>query len=270
MKKLLFATAALMALSFGGSAVQAADMPVKAVAPIPVYSWTGCYVGVQVGYKWGYSKQTSDGIFGGVFFPLLVGVNLTDNYHVNGAVGGGEAGCQYQWGNWVWGIEVDGSWSAASGQANTSAAAIAQGINPVRRFSTDERWLATARGRLGYAWDKWLWYVTAGVAYSGFDVNNDAAAANIANAAVFNRQPTRVDRSGWIVGFGSEYHVSHGWSVKSEWLYADFGTFHYTDVPSPTGGCLQCFSADVKMQEFIWRIGMNYKFDWYTPVVAKY
>ena len=61
MKKLLLATAALMALSFGGSAVQAADMPVKAVKPIPVFSWTGCYVGVQVGYKWGSSRQEYGG-----------------------------------------------------------------------------------------------------------------------------------------------------------------------------------------------------------------
>ena len=58
MKKLLLASAALMALSFGGNAVQAADMPVKVAKPVPVFSWSGCYVGVQVGYKWGTQPST--------------------------------------------------------------------------------------------------------------------------------------------------------------------------------------------------------------------
>ena len=271
MNKLLLASLALVAVGMTAPA-KAADMPVKYVAPAPVFTWTGCYVGAHVGYKWGQSKQTSDGIFGGVLVPQLVGVDLTDNYNVNGPVGGAQGGCNYQTGAWVWGVEVDGAWSSASGQATTSAAMIALGINPVRRFSTNERWLATARGRLGWAADRWMWYVTGGAAWSGFDVNNDAAAAG----ALFDRQPTRVNRTGWIVGVGTEYALLGGWSVKSELLYANFGTFHYTDVPSPTGGCLQCFSADVKMSEYIWRVGLNYRFDWATfgkgkgPVVAKY
>ena len=115
MKKLLLASAALMALSFGGSAVQAADMPVKA-APIPVFSWSGCYVGVQVGAKWGKSQHVSTGDHNGVVVPGFAG-NLTPEFNVNGALGGGEAGCQVQWGNWVWGVEVDGSWVAAEGQS---------------------------------------------------------------------------------------------------------------------------------------------------------
>jgi hypothetical protein len=154
-------------------------------------------------------------------------------------------------------------------------AMIALGINPVRRFSTNERWLATARGRLGWAADRWMWYVTGGAAWSGFDVNNDAAAAAIANAALFNRQPTRVNRGGWIVGVGTEYALLGGWSVKSEFLYTNFGTFGYTDSPA-ANACVQCYSADVKLHEYIWRVGMNYRFDWASfgkgkgPVVAKY
>ena len=64
-----------------------------------------------------------------------------------------------------------------AGKLATSRRLIALGIDPVRRFSTDQRWLATARGRLGYAADRWMWYVTGGAAWSGFDVNDDAAAA---------------------------------------------------------------------------------------------
>ncbi len=268
MKKLVVATAALMALSFGGNTVQAADMPVKAVAPIPVYSWTGCYVGVQIGYKWGKSRQEYGGLVNGLpnaFAPT--GYDLTGLYNVNGAVGGGEAGCNYQFGNWVWGVEIDGSWSAASGQSGPTLNAINLGANQNFLFKTDERWLATARGRIGYAWDKWFWYVTGGGAWSGFDVNN----FNGTGVATAQRNPSRVSRSGWVVGYGVEYHISHGWSVKSELLYIDYGRLHYGDEPGIVNGCIAgCFNADVRMYEWVWRVGMNYKFDWYTPVVAKY
>jgi len=229
---------------------------------------------VHIGYKWGTSKQTYGGTRAGVpdaFLP--VGADLTGNYNVNGPVGGGQGGCNYQTGNWVWGVEIDAGWADASGQANPTQEAINAGANPGRVFTTNERWLATARGRLGWAADKWLWYVTGGASWTGIDVNNDA----IAVAANANRVPTRVNRNGWIVGVGTEYALLGGWSVKSEWLYANFGTMHYGDEPGIVNGCTAgCANADVKMHEYIWRVGMNYRFDWATfgkgkgPVVAKY
>lgn len=261
MHKLLTAGVALLALGLSVPA-KAADMPVKYVAPAPIFTWTGCYVGVQIGYKWGTSKHTSTGVLDGVFTGPTG--DLTPNFDVNGPVGGGEAGCNYQVGNWVWGIEVDGGWASASGQA--------QDIPPfntdfVRK--TDERWLGTARGRLGYAADKWLWYVTGGAAWTGVDVN----ASNVLAAVPATRFATeRHNKTGWVVGFGTEYALIGGWSVKSEWLYADFGSIHAFDT-TPTGGI---FAADVRLKEFIWRVGMNYRFDWASfgkgkaPVVAKY
>ena len=233
-------------------------MPVKYVAPAPIFTWSGCYVGATVGYKWGTSKQSYGGLFGGVpnaFIPT--GYDLTGNYDVNGPLGGGEVGCNYQVGSWVYGIEVDASWSSASGQADVVSD---PALNPNRRFTTNERWLGTARGRIGYAADKWLWYVTAGGAWSGFDVNN-----YFSGNALGQRVPSRVNRGGWIVGIGSEYALLGGWSVKSEWLYASYGTFHYGDESGLVNGCTfvqKCLNADVKMQEFIWRVGMNYRFDW--------
>ncbi len=259
MNKLLIAGAALLALGLSVPA-KAADMPVKYVAPAPIFTWSGCYVGATVGYKWGTSKQSYGGSVNGLpnaFLPI--GADLSDNYNVNGPLGGGEAGCNYQTGNWVWGVELDGSWADASGQGDAAASAVALGLNNNFRFTTNERWLMTARGRLGWAADKWLWYVTAGAAWSGFDVNN----YNGTGAATAQRAPSRVNRGGWVVGFGSEYALIGGWSVKSEWLYAHFGTFHYGDESGLVNGCTAgCASADVKMNEFIWRVGMNYRFDW--------
>jgi outer membrane immunogenic protein len=273
MKKLLLASLALVAVGMTAPA-NAADMPVKYVAPAPVFTWTGCYVGVHIGYKWGTSKQSYGGLLNGVpnnFLPL--GTDLTDNYDVNGPVGGGQGGCNYQTGNWVWGVEVDGGWSSASGQASTAAGAIALNTNARYLYTTNERWLATARARLGYAADKWLWYVTGGAAWSGFDLNNYDGGGFLGS----QRVPTRVNKTGWVVGVGTEYALLGGWSVKSEWLYANFGTMHYGDEPGIVNSCIfGCFNADVKMHEYIWRVGMNYRFDWATfgkgkgPVVAKY
>jgi outer membrane immunogenic protein len=273
MIKLLSAGVALLALGLSVPA-KAADMPVKYVAPAPVFTWTGCYVGAHVGYKWGTSKQEYGGLVNGVpnaFAP--VGTDLTGNFDVNGPVGGAQGGCNYQTGAWVWGVEVDGGWSSASGQAATAANAIALGANPNFLFTTNERWLATARGRLGYAADRWMWYVTGGAAWSGFDLNN----SNGTGAATAQRQPSRVNKTGWVVGLGTEYALLGGWSVKSEWLYANFGTMRYGDEAGIVNGCTAgCFNADVKMQEYIWRVGLNYRFDWATfgkgkgPVMAKY
>ena len=69
----------------------------------------------QIGYKWGTSKHTYEGLQGGVNFTA--GYGMTPNYNLNGAMGGAEAGCNYQVGSWVYGVEVDGSWSTAEGQA---------------------------------------------------------------------------------------------------------------------------------------------------------
>jgi outer membrane immunogenic protein len=274
MNKLLTAGAALLVLGLSVPA-KAADMPVKYVAPAPVFTWTGCYVGVHIGYKWGQSQQSYGGLQNGNPNPNPpAGIDLTGNYSVNGPVGGAQGGCNYQAGAWVWGVEVDGGWSSASGQA--------QLLNNIYQnydfqfrthlYTTNERWLATARARLGWAADRWMWYVTGGAAWSGFDLNNYDPVQN------FQRQPTRVNKTGWIVGVGSEYALLGGWSVKSELLYANFGTMHYGDEPGIANGCpVLCANADVKMHEYIWRVGMNYRFDWASwgkgkapAVVAKY
>src|SRR5262245_11734674 len=118
MNKLLIASAALLALGLSVPTAKAADMPVKYVAP-SVFTWTGCYVGGQVGYKWGQSKQTYGGTRAGVpdaFLP--VGFDLTGNYNVHGPLAGAQVGCNYQTGNWVWGVEVDYAWANGSDQAN--------------------------------------------------------------------------------------------------------------------------------------------------------
>ena len=254
-----FAAVLAVAVGFGAAKSMAADMPAKAPpARVVAATWSGCYVGVVGGFHRLSSRQEYGGSVNGVpnaFAPT--GFDLTGRYLSHGAEFGGTLGCNHQMGNWVVGIEVDGSYLSASGFGYTDPAAIALGANPSFLYSTDQRWMTTARARIGYASGRWLTYVTGGAAYGGFDVNN----RNGSGAATAQRISTRVDQVGWIVGFGIEHAFLSPWSIKTEFLYADYGSMHYGDEPGIVNGCTAgCFNADVKTTALIWRVGLNYKF----------
>jgi outer membrane immunogenic protein len=237
MKKLFLGSVALVAVSLGTSAAFAADRGVPAYAPppppAPVYTWNGCYVGASAGTLSGNS-QHFDG----------AGVPITNSFDLSGFIGGGQLGCNWQWGAWVFGIEGDGSAVNKSGQ----------GIELARTTwisETQERWFVTARGRLGltnFWWfgDRTLVYVTGGGAWAKID----ASEWNTVNPILTGRQESTT-RSGWTAGGGIEYTLGYGWSVKSEFLYADFGTYNTSSLDR---------SRQVKVQDYIWRAGMNYKF----------
>ena len=107
MKKLLLATTAFVMLA--AVSANAADMAVRpAYAPPPAYSWTGLYWGVNIGYSWGKAKY--DAAIAGVG-----GVSLSED--IDGVIGGGQSGYNYQFGAWVWGFETD---LQASGQKGGS------------------------------------------------------------------------------------------------------------------------------------------------------
>jgi outer membrane immunogenic protein len=251
----------------------AADMPLKAPPPVPVFSWTGCYAGIQGGYGYGRSKQTSAGATNGVA-NVTAGQDITPWFNMIGGMGGGELGCNYQIGLWVWGIEIDASSVAKEGQAQNIAPFTSTWIT-----KTSERWNASARVRLGYAQDKWLWYITGGAIWAGFDINTSRIDISaVVPASLVNIE--RRSRVGWVVGFGTEYAVAYGWSVKWETLYADWGSGNggsssgfraFDGVGASCGTSINCTNRDVRVYEWISRVGLNYKFDWYPgPVVAKY
>ena len=138
MKKLLLTSVALTAL-FGGSAFAADLRPAYKAAPLPppVYSWTGIYWGVNVGYSWGEAKND----------VTLLGVGTASSSRkMDGVIGGFQAGYNYQFGAWVWGFETD---IQASGQKGGETF---PGILPLTTVSTDHKldWFGTSRSRLGF------------------------------------------------------------------------------------------------------------------------
>jgi outer membrane immunogenic protein len=232
MKRLFLGSVALVALGLGAPAF-AAERPVPAYAPPPppppAYTWSGCYVGASAGTSNG-SSQHFDG----------AGVAITNSFDLSGFIGGGQLGCNWQFGAWVIGIEGDGSAVNKSGQGFELA-------RPTWISETQERWFVTARGRLGMTWwDKTMLYVTGGGAWAKID----ASEWNTVNPILTGRQESTT-RSGWTVGGGAEYALGYGWSVKGEFLYADFGTYNTSSLDR---------SRQVQVKDYIWRAGMNYKF----------
>jgi outer membrane immunogenic protein len=279
MKKIGFAIPAALAIAFGGSAALAADMPLKAPPPIVVYNWTGCYVGLSIGENYGRSDgfvNTSASTLGGnPAAPLPPGFNRTGAFNLSGFIGGAYGGCNYQFAGtgWVIGAEVD--WSKTNKEGQVFPVANQQAVqlfgNPNDQWWLQERWLGTARLRLGYAvTDKWLWYVTGGGAWAKVD----ASETILGNPRPPENAFQSTWRGGWTVGAGTEYAVGYGWSIRGEFLYVDLGHgTTFTNIPCCGNQGIDTFTnLRTNLRDYVWRFGMSYKFGWVgkSPVVAKY
>jgi len=252
MKKILLASVALAVLAAPAMAADLKAPVYKAPPPVYVFSWTGCYVGGNIG---GVSvhKEWIDRTPGDPLIGLSYGSHQADSW-----IGGLQAGCNYQFaGGWVIGIEGDGSATQSDGQQ-------VETLFPAFRIQTTEHWMATARGKLGYAWDKWLFYVTGGGAWAELQTNNWNAVFVPAGAGLAAIQKNTVN--GWTVGVGAEYALGYGWSIKGEYQYMEFGTSTFFTPTNP----IALAEFNVKLRQSAVKFGMNYKFDWGGPVVAKY
>jgi outer membrane immunogenic protein len=291
MKTLFVASVAFIALA--GSQASAADMAVKAPPPVvtPVSDWTGFYIGGNIGYGWGNANNAinfaqSATIFGGAPFWTL---GATDRDPVNGVIGGGQIGYNWQVGQYVYGLETDFQGSGQEG-SRALAGALVPGAGllittpvPTTIAYTDRlEWLGTARGRLGFANGGWLFYATGGLAYGDIRANGSAVPAPAVfganGAANWNQSFLKV---GWTAGVGVEQQFLSHWSWKVEYLYVDLGNFTANGT-LPAGNCygspVFCngplpFSgpgtAQAKFSDNIIRLGLNYKFD-LSPVVPNH
>jgi len=235
MNRGLFVFAVLAGLVFVGHA-GAADLPasVPAYAPVAVstYDWTGFYLGINGGGAFGNSNWT-DPIDG-----------ATGNFTVSGALVGGTVGFNYQIGSWVLGVEGDGDWANLSGTTfNASCAGVG--------CTTQSNWLATVRGRAGWAWDRVLFYGTGGAAFA----NVQAAAGALPFSST--------TQAGWTAGVGVEYAIWPNWTAKLEYLFVDLAN-STCGVASCSGGVPPGpgVNTTVSLNENVIRGGFNFKFGW--------
>jgi outer membrane immunogenic protein len=240
MKKLVLGYAGLVLFALSGSAM-AADLsrpppPAYTKAPMmPLYNWNGIYLGINGGGGWGRSRLD---------FPLFG--TTTGDFNTSGGLVGGTVGFNWQSSAFVFGVEGDGDW------ANIKGSAPCPGVVGFT-CNTSDSWLATARARLGYAANEWLFYVTGGGAFG--DVKTAATG--------FSGQS--VTRTGWTAGGGIEYGFAPNWSVKVEYLHVDLGT-----ASCSVGVCSFVSQVNAPFRAEIVRAGLNWRFNWGGPVVARY
>ena len=242
MKRILLASVA--ALGLAGTA-SAADLAVRAPVPVPLFSWTGCYLGINGGWigsndDYSTSRRTLYP-FGDpdAAQPADVAL-LSRSYSSNQSGGtlGGQFGCQYQWGWFVLGGEWDANWSGLKEDNYFSYPATTWVSNPATFWSPRTElthkqldWFSTARVRVGAAWwDRVLIYATGGVALGALDsytqvVFNGPGANPFFIPQYFGAY--RENRIGWTVGGGIEWAFAANWTAKAEFLYIDLGSFDY-------------------------------------------
>ncbi|OYX12148.1 MAG: hypothetical protein B7Z15_10440 [Rhizobiales bacterium 32-66-8] len=231
------ALAGVSALALLGGAASAADLatryPVKAVAPVvPVFSWTGFYIGGNVGWAWQENELTVSPVFG--VAPSSIG--LGDS---NGFAGGLQAGYNWQFANnVVLGLEADIQW-ADLGTSTVGLAAVGPFAVGYAEGSMD--YFGTIRARLGYAFDRVLPYVTGGLAYGK------------TNYGTIYGVDTSETNWGWTVGAGVEYAFTNNWTAKIEYQYIDLEGSTYT-LPATFGS----IAADTNLN--VVKLGVNYKF----------
>jgi len=246
----------------------AADMPVKArppvVAPAPAYSWTGCYVGVNAGGHWGNVSDpaviTNNTWFLGAGDLARAAAAFPNTLDPSGFAGGGQLGCNWQISNFVIGAEADIAGLTGSASRNTSFPVAGGGASVVSDSAKDE-WMSTVRARAGWAFDRVLLYATGGVAFAHWSFNHTYSATFDPSGAVTNIT-TSTTRTGWTVGGGLEYALTNNWTVRGEYLYADFGTVnnYLTHISPAFGNNTFTVLHPERLTENIARVGLNYKF----------
>lgn len=269
MKNLCFGSVALIALAAAGPAVAAdtrAKAPVYKAAPAAVvaaYNWTGCYIGLHAG---GVASSVDR------FWPVtdhyqLAGTSLSDDY--TSIAAGGQVGCNYQVGSWVFGIEATGS-LVDGDERTTSAIGPSAGPPPII-FAIETEAIYTITGRLGWAFDRAMLYAKGG--FAGTRIRSyieDSVPGHFSEAEVWHR--------GWTVGVGVDYmlHPNVIVGVGYDFIRAHKKT--HTDIVHGAGVSAPVFyRTDVEADLHRFTASVSYKFgDWGKgpvgkgPVVTRY
>jgi outer membrane immunogenic protein len=239
-----------LALCFGAtSAALAANLPAPAPIPPPVYAppiynWTGFYIGGNIGAAWQGLSGTN--------FSDTIGSTFTAPTNVQ-FMGGGQVGVNYQfWGGVVIGAEAMFDWLPNT--VNASITATAPDGTAAFFGTINNRWLITATGRLGYAWDRVLLYGKGGAAWVG--ASNPGISVGGVPATLTSSNNTDF---GWTAGFGLEWAFWNNWSLRAEYDYIGLPNQSFTVAAgTPTfGGDVITFN---NRSISIMTAAVNYKF----------
>lgn len=266
MKRMLIAGA--LALAAASQAV-AADLPPVAPPPprapatyvpvvVPTYNWGGIYLGINGGYGFGQSSWADTNN------PSAA--TSSGNFSTNGFLIGGTVGGNFQAGQAVFGIEADWDWANFKGSTNPNSgfcgntvvgSAPPQFLDASSSCQTQADWLATVRGRIGYAFDRVLVFGTGGLAVANVETN-------LIGGTSGTPSPQNNIALGWTAGAGVEFAFAQNWTAKFEYLFVDL-----ENVTCNTSACGADYTLTggvvpndtVKLYENIVRAGINFKFN---------
>jgi outer membrane immunogenic protein len=240
--------AAVLLVTTGG--VLAADLSAPSGAKdAPAYAlpWTGFYAGVNVGAGTS-TKSFSNGRGGTDYDAPSDGIALGTG-DVEGVIGGGQAGYNYQAGKFLFGLEGEVEASGVGGHTSLHY----YGATGDLKDSID--WIGTLTARAGVIFqENTLYYIKGGVAWDSSQYG--LSALNPYQTAAYPKVSD--DRAGWVLGFGAEYLITPRWSAKAEYEYLDFGS-RTVAFPEGTGALASAFTTDVDHKLQIVKIGLNYK-----------
>ena len=263
MKKFLLT---LSALVIGTVAASAADLSKPytkappAPPPPPPFSWTGFYIGANIGGAWAHNDWT-DTIF------------LTNfNNASNGVfIGGGQIGGNYQIGQFVIGGEWDFDWA---GNNNNNTGVFIPALGNTIVVTNNDRWITTLAARFGWAFDHFLLYGKLGggwVGHNNLTVTDVTTGVSITCGSFSTLTNCGNNTGGWLAGIGGEYAFTNNWTVKFEYDYLGLGnrTF-FIPVTSPivtlAGDTFTTNNRNVQM----FKVGVNYLFNWGAPGYGRY
>lgn len=246
MRKFVFVASSvgcLLAYTGGGAPAVAADLDWRTdrslkdepvFVPRHGFSWTGFYLGGNLGYSWG-TASSSDGSGGA--FDGAGGLTI----HPSGWTGGLQAGYNWQYDQLVVGFEADLGLLDASEDQRTATAFI----------DAEYGVYGTLTGRLGLANDRWLYYLKGGLALA--NIENQAGAIAGGGIVISDLTDVEKTRAGYALGLGTEYAFQPNWSMKIEYLYMDFGQDNSGNIDGDT------FHHDNDIHSI--KVGVNYRFD---------
>ncbi|KAA2234357.1 outer membrane protein [Salinarimonas soli] len=248
MKSLFLSAAALLGLTVAASA---ADLPRRSMAPmaapimsVPVFTWTGFYVGVQGGYAFGQENVR--------IYDTVTGLNYgrLDGSDLDGVVGGVHAGYNVQFGSIVVGVE--GDIEATGIESKRVETYTAGGVVFTDSYKATLDYQASLRARIGFAFDRALVYATGGVAYGDFGARFSSTAA-VGGVSVTNSIKFSDDAFGYTLGAGVEYAVTNNLTVRAEYRYTSYDLGRFDDRTVGLGASSEPDFHTV-------RVGASYKF----------
>jgi outer membrane immunogenic protein len=257
MRKFFHATTTASLLLVASVAANAADLPMRqppppAPPPVyvqPVFSWSGFYLGGNIGGAWAQRNWTDS----------VLGLNFNNGTSNGVFIGGGQVGVNAQFGSFVIGAEWDFDWSGNNNN-NTGNGLFVPALGTLQ-VTSNNTWISTVAARFGVAFDRVLLYGKAGGGWVG---NNGFTITNVTTGASITGSNSNTS-SGWLLGAGLEWAFLPSWTVKFEYDYLGLSNRSFVvpvGAPFLAGDTFTSNNRNVQMV----KVGFNYLFNWGSPV----